>query len=103
MCAVGGDRKIERAEFRIRHQPGRLDRSAGSERETGVVTFAIRTAAGIQPFNRAAVTNDTPIRVERQHPVGAAIEKEQPFVPIGGEAAWIGNAAVIAEGTERPG
>jgi len=59
-------------------------------------------AAGVQPFNRAAVTNDPPIRVERQHPVGAAVEKEQPFVPIDGKAAWIGNAAVTAEGTERP-
>ena len=59
-------------------------------------------AAGIQPFNRAAVTNDPPIRVERQHPVGTAVEKEQPFVPIDGKAAWIGNAAVTAEGTERP-
>jgi hypothetical protein len=34
--------------------------------------------------------------------VGAAVEKEQPFVPIDGKAAWIGNAAVTAEGTERP-
>src|SRR4029077_2949360 len=59
-------------------------------------------AAGVQPFNRAAVTNDPPIRVERQHPVGAAVEKEQTFVPIDGKAAWIGNAAVTAEGTERP-
>src|ERR1700738_4081510 len=59
-------------------------------------------AAGVQPFNRAAVTNDPPIRIERQHPVGAAVEKEQPFVPIEGKAAWIGNAAVTAEGTERP-
>src|ERR1700738_5374546 len=51
-------------------------------------------AAGVQPFNRAAVTNDPPIRVKRQPPVGAAVEKEQPFVPIDGKAAWIGNAAV---------
>jgi len=159
--AVGRDRKIERAEFRIRHQPGRLGRSRGSERYDGVVALAIRAdaggqeqpavmterksagkwhypgredilagrakpdrkghdrtraaradiitavrpkiaAAGVQPFNRAAVTNDPPIRVERQHPVGAAVEKEQPFVPIDGKAAWIGNAAVTAEGTERP-
>jgi hypothetical protein len=27
---------------RIRHQPGRLDRSAGSERDDGVVTLAMR-------------------------------------------------------------
>src|ERR1700739_715525 len=59
-------------------------------------------AAGFQPCNWAAVTNDPPIRVERQHSVGAAVEKEQPFVPIDGKAAWIGNAAVTAEGTERP-
>ena len=37
--AVGRDRKIERAEFRIRHQPGRLDRSRGSERDNGVVAL----------------------------------------------------------------
>ena len=46
--AVGRDRKIERAEFRIRHQPGRLDRSRGSERDDGVVALAIRADAGAQ-------------------------------------------------------
>ena len=44
--AVGRDRKIERAEFRIRPQPGRLDRSRGSERDDGVVALAIRADAG---------------------------------------------------------
>jgi hypothetical protein len=45
--------------------------------------------------------NSAPIRVERQHPVGAAVEKEQPFVLIDGEAAWIGNTVVVTEGTEQ--
>jgi hypothetical protein len=46
--AVGRDSKIERAELRIRHQPGRLDRPVGSERDDGVVTLAIRADAGGQ-------------------------------------------------------
>lgn len=59
-------------------------------------------AARVQSANRASVANDPPIPVERQHPIGAAVEKEQPFLAVNGKATRIGNAAVIAEGAEPP-
>ena len=40
--------------------------------------------------------------IDCQDPIGAAVEEEQPFAPIGGEAARVGNAAIIAERTEKP-
>ena len=69
------------------------------------VIAAIRpkiAAAGVQSRDRAGVANDPPVTVERQEPIGTAIEKKQTLLPIDGETARIGNTAVIAEGAERP-
>ena len=50
-------------------------------------------AQSASPFLRAASRAPRP---------WIAVEKEQPLVPMDGQAAWIGNAAVLAKGTERP-
>jgi hypothetical protein len=44
--AVGRDREIERAEFRVYYQPRRQSGSARSEHDNAIVTLAIRADAG---------------------------------------------------------
>jgi hypothetical protein len=46
--------------------------------------------------------NDLPTRVERQDPIGAAVEEQQPRVVLDRKAARIGDASVIAERAFRP-
>ena len=42
------------------------------------------------------------MRIERQDPIGAAVEKQQAGVTLYCKAAGIGDASVVAELTERP-
>jgi hypothetical protein len=71
------------------------------------VRGSIATVLGEPPWYRRAdknqaIANDPAIPVERQYAIGAAIEKEQPFLAVNGKAARIGNAAVFAEGAKWP-
>jgi hypothetical protein len=59
-------------------------------------------AAWVQSFDPAAVPDNRSNRVERQDPIGAAIEKKELLPLIDGKAAGVGDAAVVAEGAERP-
>src|ERR1700733_4059774 len=55
----------------------------------------------VQSCDRASVANDSPVWTERQYPISAAVEKQQPFFLIHGKSPGINNSAVIVKGTDQ--
>jgi hypothetical protein len=59
--------------------------------------------AGVQTFDPAGVANDLPIPVERQHPIGTAVQEQQAIFLVDTKAARIGLQAIQVVHTESDG
>ena len=66
MLPLGAIASIERAELRVRHEPGRLGASAWSERDDAVVTLAIR--ADVRGEEQSAIAAESKAARKRYDP-----------------------------------
>jgi hypothetical protein len=68
------------------------------------IVASIRTEIAttrVQSWDRACVANDSPVGIECQYPITAAVEKQQLFFLIHGKSPGIDNSAVIVKGTDQ--